>query len=295
MDDGGLDARSVPEADLRRQVAVHIDACRARIPGFVEVNFAWPGAWRLSRRAWGTDILVAPFNFLMGFPNFLLRLLALLAGVVGAGEASRRLACAHLGLPTVVQRVLTARLMGDLLDVADPPGGARDAVRAHLAAAAREAVQIYVQTRNVAADITAGTLAAVLGLTLLHQFTPGSISVGSALARIAAREQAVSEFLLGEGLGRVYYALFPVNPSLGILAAVLLLVMALVAVVAAFAGIVHDPIQTWTGTHRRRLERLLDAIQAAADDPAGPGYRPRDTFVGRVYDLIDWIKGVFPG
>jgi hypothetical protein len=228
----------------------------------------------------------------MGFPNFLLQLAAFLVGVLGARTSAHWLRQQHLGLQTRVQRILTAKLMADLLDIPPQRSAVLDPVRRRVAAAAREPVRIYVQTRNVAADLTAGTLAVVAGLVLFHQLTPGSISFGSAIAQVVAREEAVSEFVLGETLGRLYYGLFPVSPSLGMIVAVLLLIMAATALVAAFSGVVHDPIQTVTGIHKRRLSRLLDAIQVSLGHDDGNGYRPKDTFVGRVYDLMDWIKGI---
>jgi hypothetical protein len=278
--------------NLREKVGDHIEDCRQRIPRFVRATYSWPGAIRLSCAAWGPDVLVAPFNFLMGFPNFLLRLLALFLGFLGARKASKRLLRSHAGLTTRVQKRLTSKLMTDLLDVPVNPDDATDPMRRIVACAAQEPVRIYVQTRNVAADITAGTLAAVAGVLVLHQFTPGSISAGSALARLVAREQAVSEFALGETLGRLYYSLVPVSPSLTVVAIALLLVMGAIAIVAAFSGMIHDPIQALTGIHRRRLSRLLDAIEESITRPNGKGYSPKDTFFGRAYDLVDWIKGV---
>ena len=280
------------DADLQRRVADHIDACRQRIPGFVGANYSWPGAVSLNRLAWGSDVFVAPFNFVMGFPNFVLTMLAVLLDFFGARKAARWLLRSHLGVPTTVQKTVTAKLMADLLDLPINPEDATDPFRHRVALAAREPVRIYVQTRNVAADITAGTLAAVTGIVFFNQFTPGSISAGSAVAHVVSREQAVSEFALGEVVGRAYYALFPVSPSLTVVVVAMLLVMATIAAVAAFSGMIHDPIQTLTGLHRRRLNRLVDAIEASVTQSIGKGYRPKDTFFGRVYDLVDWIKGL---
>jgi len=283
--------KELPVADLKEQVAEHIDACRQRVPAFVAANYAGRGAIGLNRRAFGVDVLVAPFNFLMGLPNFLLRVMAVVLDFIGAHEAARRLARSHLGLPTSVQKTLTAKVMTDLLDLPVNPGDACDRVHEILSAAAQEPVRIYVQTRNVAADITVGTLVAVLGFVLLHQFTPGSISAGSALAHVVATEEAVSQFPFGEMLGGLYYAVFPVSPPLAIIGLALLLVMVIMAVVAAFSGIIHDPIQAISGIHRRRLKQMLDAIAESAIATRAKGYRPKDTFFGRAYDLIDWIKG----
>jgi hypothetical protein len=178
---------SVDDAGLQEQVAGYIDTCRQRIPEFVGANYAGRGAIGLNCRAFGTDVLVAPFNFLMGFPNFVLQLLAAILDFFGARRTAQRLAQSHLGLPTKVQKTLTAKLLAELLELPQEPEEASDLVRQRLAAAAREPVRIYVQARNVAADITAGTLAAAMGLALLHQFTPGSISAGSAIARVVAK------------------------------------------------------------------------------------------------------------
>ncbi len=199
---------NVNDADLQGRVASHIDACRQRIPEFVGANYSWPGAISLNRLAWGTDVLVAPFNFVMGFPNFVLTVLAVFLDFFDARKAAQWLLRTHLGLPTTVQKTLTAKLMADLLDLPVNCEDATDRSRQIVAFAAREPVRIYVQTRNVAADITAGTLAAVMGAVFFNEFTPGLIA-GSAIAHVIAREQAVSEFVLGEAFGRLYYAVFP--------------------------------------------------------------------------------------
>ncbi|MEW8563542.1 MAG: DUF6635 family protein, partial [Candidatus Thiodiazotropha sp.] len=270
----------------------YFEACRQRIPNFVNRHYSLRGAIDLNSKALGSDILVAPFNFLMGFPNFLLRLLALVIELFGGHRAARRMLTFHLGLPTRVQQELAHRLRRDFLVLCRHPNAADQGLQQLVRKAAEEPMQIYLQTRNVAADVTAGTLAAILGLTLLSQFTPGSISAGTVIAHLVAKQQAASDFILGETLGRLYYTLFPVSPSLGIIATTIVLVMVTIALVAAFSGMVHDPVQRVTGIHQRRLNRLLDAIESNTAQSITRGYRPKDTFVGRIYDFIDWIKGL---
>lgn len=266
-------------------------ACRQRIPAFVEANYGWPGAVALNRFAWGIDVLVAPINFLMGFPNFLLRVLALLLELMRARRAARWLLRRHLGFRTKVQEALTRRIMEDLLALPISPGEVSDPFIRRVAAAAREPITIYVQTRNVAADITAGTLAAIVGVVAFSQFTPGSISAGAVIARAVAREQAISEFALGEVAGRLFYTMFPVHPSPTVVVVTLLAVTFTIAIVAAFSGFLHDPVQARTGIHGRRLTQLTEAIEAATSPSAAKAYRPKDVFFGRVYDVVDWLKG----
>ncbi|MES9840380.1 MAG: DUF6635 family protein [Candidatus Thiodiazotropha endolucinida] len=277
---------------IQGQLVSYIEACRQRIPTFVNRHFSLQGAFQLNRLALGGDILVAPFNFLMGLPNFLLRLIAMLFELLGAHRLARHLLKIHLGLPTRVQQALSTHLYTDLLMLSRHHEDADKRLRQLLHQSAREPLRIYVQTRNVAGDITAGTLAAILGLILLNQFTPGSFSAGAAIAHLVASEQAASEFFLGETVGRFYYALFPVNPPIGIVMLTILVVMVTIALVAAFSGMLHDPIQKRTGIHQRRLNQLLDAIEKSACQSLAKGYRPKDTFVGRIYDFIDWVKGL---
>lgn len=255
-------------------------ACRHRVPAFVASNYGWPGAISLNRQAWGTDILIAPVNFLMGFPNFLLRILALLLELMRAHRAARWLVRRHLGFQTKVQRTLTIRIMGDLLALPTNLGEDSDPLLRRIAAAAKEPIAIYVQTRNVAADITAGTIAAVVGLVVFSQFTPGSISAGAALARAVAREQAISDFWLGDTVGQMFYAIVPVQPPLTVIVATLVVVMATIAIVSAFAGFVHDPMQAQFGIHRRRLIHLLAAIEAATRPTPSRPTDQKTSFLG---------------
>ena len=259
---------------------------------FIDANYSWRGAIKLNRLAWGVDIVVTPFNFIVGIPNFILRVLAVTLEFLGARTLAQGLFRCHLGLSTSVQKTLTAKLKTDLLGLQCDPEDASDRQRHLVELAAREPVKIYVRTRNVAGDITAGILAVLIGIVFFNQFTPGSMSAGSAMAHIVAKEQAVSDFALGDVLGQLYYAMFPVDPSLTIIIMVVLVVTAIIALVGAFSGIIHDPIQTITGIHQRRLNQMLNAIEASFNQTAGKGYRPKDTFFGRILDLVDWVKGL---
>ena len=59
------------------------------------------------------------------------------------------------------------------------------------------------------------------------------------------------------------------------------------SVVAAFAGVLADPAQSRLGIHRRRLGRLLDAVE---EEFLGRGDKPfvaREHFFARLLDLWD--------
>jgi hypothetical protein len=85
--------------------------------------------------------------------------------------------------------------------------------------------------------------------------------------------------------------MFPVHPSPLVIVGTLLVVMVTIAVVAAFSGFLHDPLQARTGIHERRLSQLLEAIEETTNPSGDKAYRPKDVFFGRVYDFVDWLRG----
>jgi hypothetical protein len=85
--------------------------------------------------------------------------------------------------------------------------------------------------------------------------------LGPALASLIAYQAAVALFPLGTTLGGIWYGFFPVAASPGLIAGTTGTVMAAGAIVAAFSGIIADPLQRRLGLHRRRLLRLIDALE----------------------------------
>ena len=71
----------------------------------------------------------------------------------------------------------------------------------------------------------------------------------------------------------------------------LLVVTVTIAIVAAFSGFLHDPLQARSGIHARRLTQLTEAIEAATSPSAAKAYRPKDIFFGQIYDAVDSLKG----
>ena len=91
------------------------------------------------------------------------------------------------------------------------------------------------------------------------------------------------DFALGDTLGRAWYWAFPVELSpLYVIATGVMLAVA-GSLVTTFAGLVADPLQVATGTHRRRILRLLDRLDRAQP---GPGLE-REHLLARAGDLSD--------
>ena len=70
--------------------------------------------------------------------------------------------------------------------------------------------------------------------------------------------------------------------------------MALAAsALAAFAGIVADPVQRRLGLRRKRLLRLIDALERRSLDPASSAFTVRDHYVARLVDLFDLLGAAY--
>lgn len=120
--------------------------------------------------------------------------------------------------------------------------------------------------------------------------TPGAMATGSALATAIAHHIAVSNFILGPTLGSLWYSLFPVSASFGLVAATTGAIMAAMSLVTSFAGIVTDPIQAKLGIHQRRLYKFLDCLEKELKGEGSSKLQLKAVYVARIFDIIDILK-----
>lgn len=302
-------AQTAVEQGARRYFA----ARRARVDGFVDAHFSWPGAWRLNRAALGWDILRAPLNLSLAAPQILLQ---------AAARATRRrwprlsrLLARPILLRTAVSREIDWLLHTELLELPfrqgarESPGDALsaailaepavvDLVRQEVARhgddpAFRDRLQRamaeYGVTRAAAAEITTGLVSLSGGALTLHKLTPGAATLGPALAASLAQQTAIGAFPLGGWLGAVWYGWFPAAAPAGLVAATTGGLMLIATVFAAFAGVVSDPVQRALGLHRRRLLRMIDALERQFFDPGSAGFAVHDHYVARLLDVFDML------
>lgn len=251
---------------------------RAAVARFVRDRYGPRGTLRLHRAALGWDLLRAPVNVMLS-PVFLLtRLGGWALPRLGLRSAGAWLSARRVFLPSDMGRVIQAdveRLVADLdaqgIGPGAPPGITRQAAAA------------LAETRNAVSEITTSLIVLALGWLLFGRATPGVISLAGPLAELRAHSTAVSDFLLGDRLGRAWYWAFPVelSPWEVILTGVALAVIG--SLITTFAGLAADPVQVLTGSHRRRILRLLDRLDRAQP---GPGLE-REHLLARAGDLSD--------
>ena len=282
--------------------------------GFVARHFTWPGTLHLHGVAFGWDILRAPLNVILSPILVLTRIAAYLFGRAGWRSGADWLARRQILLRTSVARRVEMLLVTDLLELPFDEGFAahdqhtltravlsapqlREMIRTRGSAAEAEglgqriagALGEYAGARSAVAEITTTLCVLVVGALAFQALTPGMISFAPGVADTMARATAIAAFPLGETLGGLWYRVFVADASPWLVGATVAGLVMIGSVIAAFAGVLADPVQSRLGIHRRRLGRLLDTVEV---EILGRGDRPfvaREHFYARVLDLWDAV------
>ena len=290
----------------------YIASRRACVDGFVDRHFGLLGSLALHRRAIGWDLLRAPANLFLAGPALAVKLASRAARQAGYTRMAAWLARRRLLLQTDVAREIEWLVATELLEVpcvrrhrasyrdaiaetilADPRAaervGALAAAEPEIRKRLATAIESYVGSRTAASEITTGFLAAGLGALAVKQATPGLVTLSSALAGVIAQQAAIAAFPLGAGLGALWYGFFPAAASPVLLAATTAGVFLGGAMLAAFSGIVTDPVQRRLGLHRSRLMRLLDALERVLCGDRSQHLPMRDHYIARLVDIFDLV------
>jgi hypothetical protein len=117
--------------------------------------------------------------------------------------------------------------------------------------------------------------------------------LASPLAAMLAQQSAIASFPLGATLGGMWYSFFPAVPSALLIGGLTGGLVLTATVVAAFAGVIADPVQKRLGLHRRRLLRMIDRLEQQMFDPDAPAFAVHDHYVARLLDLFDLLGSAY--
>lgn len=312
--------RAEAAAILDEAIVRHFAKVRARIPAFVDGHFGWRGAWRLNRKGLGRDLYRAPLNAALILPHTGLRIAALIFDSRGQHDTAEWLRSRDLFLKTDVAREIEWLIWTELLElpyrdgdrVSRHDGLARemltdirlanrldtvhkamqrhwhaDAYQARLA----QALGAYSGNRAAAAEIANIFMTLGAGAALLHQATPGVLTLGPALANLIVQGLQVQS--IPAGMAALALGIAPAHASTTLMAGATAAVAATLAVTSAVSGAVTDPIQAALGLHQRRLHALTNAVELLllGDDRAR--LVAHDHYAGRVGDLVDVFVGMW--
>lgn len=308
-------ARSVVDDAITR----YIDSRRQRVDDFIDCHYGWKGSAKLHRNAFGMDLLRAPLNVALVPPQLLVNLSGMVVGRLGARRAGHWMKTRRLLMRTSVDRELEWRLWSEFLELPFTDGdriSTRDALaeamfadpRLHralgepLAEIARhaedpdvrrrveETLAAYTGTRAAASDLVGAMVSTGVGYAAAHQITPSVWTLGPLLAGMMAQKMAISSFPLGATIGGAWYGAFPATAGAMLVGTTVASLAAVGAIVAAFAGVLADPLQRSLGLHRRRLNRMLDTIEKNFRGEGPAAFSPRDHYVARLVDAVDVVR-----
>ncbi|HJU20238.1 MAG TPA: DUF6635 family protein, partial [Stellaceae bacterium] len=294
----------------------YVKSRRERVDGFVDRHFTAGGSLVLHRRVIGWDLLRAPANLFLSAPALAVMLSGRAARRLGHRRLAEWLGARRILLDTALSREIEWLVTTELLELpcvqrgrmttrdalaetilGDPRAARRLAVpfsgpdspgAAELRQRLYGAIASYAGTRAAVAEIATGIAAAGVGVLVVKQATPGLITLGSALATAIAQQSAIAAFPLGAWLGSIWYGWYPVAAGPGLTAVTIGGALAAGTLLSAFSGIATDPLQRRLGVHRRRLQRLLDALESALCDERAEPLALRDHYVARLLDLLDY-------
>ncbi len=304
---------------IDRAIVQYIESRRQKVPSFVKAHFSLAGALRIHKKALGSDLYKGPLNISWSVPYTILRASAAILKKIGEFKLPRIIEKLPPGFETNVQKEVKWLIYTELLELPFEQGERRslkdalfetivqqpEAARLladQLAIIAQKAqhpgfrerleqnLMEYATSRTAAADLAGTIITLSLGAAFFKQMTPGAMATGSAVATAIAHHVAVSNFVLGPAIGSIWYSLFPVSASFGLLVATTGAIMAAMALVTTFAGIVTDPVQARLGIHQRRLYKFLDCLEKEFRGEGDSKLALKAIYVARIFDILDVLK-----
>ena len=313
-----IERRQVDQA-INRAIDRYIESRRVKIPEFVNKYFSVKGALRLHKKALSSDLYKSPINIFWALPYTGLKATASLLKKAGNKKIPRLLEKLPRGFETNVQKEVRWLIYTELLEIPFEQGkiqSTKDALFEEIlnqpevtAILINELNQInkksknpefrtkleanlmeYASSRTAAADMAGTLITLSVGAAIFKQMTPGSMATGSAVAAVIAHQTAVSNFVLGSTLGSAWYSIFPVSASAGLIAATTGTIMAAMAIITSFTGIITDPIQAKLGLHQKRLKKFIDSMEKELKGIGDSKFEIKDQYVARVFDILDMLK-----
>lgn len=244
---------------------------------FVAKHYSLVGSAKLHRNAVGWDLARAPANVALAPAFLLVRLAALTLGLVGLKKLSNWLVSRRIYFRSAVSRAVEAAIWTEVIHKREPHDDQPTASQKRL-------VEEYTDVRNAISEIFICIMFLCVGFFAFQAGTPGVISLAPVVSDFAATSAATENFLFGQRLGGVWYGVFPPEVPLWYIVCTGLALATGASVLATFAGVVADPIQSACGIHRRRIMRLLDALtEKQGDSPK----LAREHILARLADLTD--------
>ncbi len=290
----------------------YFQACELRVEKFSKKHFCYPGAWHINKHAFGWDLMKMPSNLIWAPFYMLIQLISFLLRRLHLPTLANHLRSTPCGFATQVQQQTNNQVYSELLgspshvekcelhrfvlaSITETQGVAltnkdEEALREKLHPIVDQTLSQYSITRTASADITNTLLSTATGALTFKQFTPGGLGLGLVFASVYAQHSAKYNFIFGDTLGGIYYAVFPAEPSILIMTTSTLSILGLLSIIASFSGLLTDPIQYRLGLHQYRLKKLIRHMKTDFKTQSRASFRPKDQYLARIMEVFDALK-----
>lgn len=262
---------------LDRVITAYFHERRGRADEFARSRFGVAGILRSQAGTLAGDLIRHPLNALWSLPCMAIRNAGGWLDKFGLEGAQRLVDRVPVGIRTCSQKRIEAAVIEELLGLpshallteaaADPelrdlcasPEGFN--LLSFQGVDVRRELSAYGSSRMAIYDL-AGSLGALLGGYLF--FGNGFMSpfeMSHHVSRRLSHRHVVSHFFFENGIGSIFFDIFPADPRVARFLVASVIVFLALAAFSLFAGIVADPIQAALGAHQRRIHRLLDRLE----------------------------------
>lgn len=252
---------------------------RLQIQPFVERHFSIQETFEIQKNFFWADLLFNPLNALWSVPYLFTKKIVESLDKVGWSQLTPHFMRLPSGFKTQYQSEIESLIVKEVLGGDSAENGLYLEMRGHPVLAPllndkrfsnREytgAVEIQLAmhsnstSRMMLSDLAGSLLTLTAGWLFFGDHSLGVLGLGDRLARKLARDRAVSDFFLGEGLGTAFYRIFPPQPTVMQLVLATGIVGLMLTVFSHVAGILTDPLRKKLGLHDKKLHALLDDLE----------------------------------
>lgn len=259
---------------------------RSRIEPFVHSHFSLEETIRLQRRSLLSDLACYPINTLWAIPYVFMKKSGESFAKMGWTTAHSFLSIVPSGMKRRYQKDIETAVRNEILEwpidwpsdtdnrhgllqvlkneerVAPLLATPQFASQLDLAVAdVNRLIESYGANRTLASDLVGSFLTLATGWLMFGDHSLGVGGIGEQLANKRAKERAASSFILGSGLGSMFYSVFPPKPSLWEVVLATAVVGLLLTICGMIIGVFADPVLKRLGLHCRQLHALLDDIE----------------------------------
>lgn len=259
---------------------------RSRIEPFLQRHFSLADTIRIQKRSILSDLFCYPVNTVWAIPYVFVKKCAESIEKLGWTGISRSLSAVPSGMKRRYHKDIEAFIKNEILEwPTDWHARTQDrhalltALRSHEAVAPLFAVpefagqldlaltdinrlvESYCSNRSLASDLAGSFLTIAVGWLMFGDHSLGIEGIGERIASKRAKDKAASSFILGSGLGSMFYSVFPPKPSAWEIVLATAAVGFLLTFCGMMIGVFTDPVLRRLGLHHRQLNALLDAIE----------------------------------